>query len=87
MSKTVCSYCRMPNYGPGCTYSPTKKHRHLNDQNFCGWCGSANFGPSCPFSDNRHLHQRGFGGIKCCYCGSTALGPGCPFSPNKIHTR
>ena len=57
--KSTCMYCGSTAYGPGCAYSPHKKHVHISNGLNCIYCGSSNIGMGCPYNPFSKMHIRG----------------------------
>lgn len=81
-----CRYCDSKSYGSGCSYSPTKKHEHNDDEKACEFCGSKSYGSGCSYSPTKK-HRHGSGANKCRWCGSTSTGSGCSHSPTGKHEK
>lgn len=58
-NKSKCMYCNLEAYGPGCIYSPHKKHVHVDDPKRCVYCGSVNYGPGCVYNPFSKVHIHG----------------------------
>jgi hypothetical protein len=84
MSK--CRFCNSTSHGSGCSYSPHKKHEHVENEKVCEFCGSSSYGSGCSYSPTGK-HRHGHGANKCIWCGSTSNGSGCSYSPNKTHEK
>ena len=54
-----CMFCDSTAYGPGCPYSPHKKHVHITNGHTCIYCGSASIGTGCPYNPFGKNHVRG----------------------------
>jgi hypothetical protein len=57
-SKTVCIYCKNPNYGDcgsaplSSPDNPKRMHKHQSNGKNCVWCGMQNNPQSCRLSPN-----------------------------------
>ena len=54
---STCRYCGNHGYEHSCTYGPTMKHEHVDDEKHCELCGSTSTGPACPFSPSG-IHEK-----------------------------
>jgi hypothetical protein len=52
-------FCNSTAYGPGCPYSPHKKHVHISNGQNCIYCGSSAIGLGCPQNPFSKMHVRG----------------------------
>jgi hypothetical protein len=57
--KSTCMYCGSTAYGPGCAYSPHKRHVHISNGMNCIYCGSSSIGMGCPYNPFSKIHIRG----------------------------